>query len=135
MDGFGVVEQRDVDIGVELLDLVEVEGGEEAMPPAECGVGIDQDVLVLLGLAEDFLENGTAEGIEAGDRDVQDAAGGDVGRLVVHHLSDVEDRQIMAGFPGHLLNGFEIGGFVDADLTGDDGAHADFLWRKSAARL
>ena len=49
VDALGVVQQRDVQVGVERLDLVEVERGEQPMPPAERGVGVDEHVLVLLG--------------------------------------------------------------------------------------
>ena len=62
VDAFSVVEHRDVEIGVEGLDLVEVEGGEEAVLPAEGGVGVDEDVLMAWGFGKDVAEDraGTA---------------------------------------------------------------------------
>ena len=50
VDGLGVVEQGDVEVGVERLDLVEVERGEQPVPPAERGVRVDEHVLVLVGV-------------------------------------------------------------------------------------
>ena len=96
VDALGVVEQREVEVGVERLDLVEVERREEPVPPAERGVRVDQHVLVLVGDPQDLLEHRAAEGVEPGDRQVEDAPRRDVRGLVVHHLPDVADDQVVA---------------------------------------
>ena len=123
MNALGVVEQRDVEVGVERLDLVVIKRGEQPVPPAERGVRVDQHVLVLLGGLEDLLEDRAAERVEPADRQVQNPPRRDVGGLLVHHLADVADLQVDAAFVGQFLDGFEIRPLIDADLTGHDCAH------------
>jgi adenylate kinase len=57
---------------------------------------VDQHVLVLVGDAEDFLEDGPAKGVEARDGEIENPARRDIGRFFVHHLADVTDDQIKA---------------------------------------
>ena len=64
VDGFDVVDEGDVEVGVEGGELVEVEGGEEAVFPAESGVGVDQDVVVLGRFGDDVAHDGAAELVE-----------------------------------------------------------------------
>src|SRR5258708_2073039 len=94
MDRLDVVEQRDVKVGLERLDLIEVEGGKQAVLPPECRMCIDHHVLVPFGGAKDLLEDGSTKGIETRDRQIQNAAGGNIGRLGIHHLPDMTDRQV-----------------------------------------
>ncbi len=65
VDGFDVVDEGDVEVGVECGELVEVEGGEEAVLPAEGGVGVDDDVFVVVHVGEDVAEHGAAKRVEA----------------------------------------------------------------------
>ncbi len=60
VDGFDVVDEGDVEVGVEGGELVEVEGGEEAVLPAEGGVGVDDDVFVVVHIGEDVAEDGSS---------------------------------------------------------------------------
>ena len=64
VNALGVVEQREIQIGVERLDLVVIERGEQPVPPAEGGVRVDQHVLVLLGDFENLLEHRPAKRVE-----------------------------------------------------------------------
>ncbi len=91
VDDFDVVDEGDVEVGFELGELVEVEGGEEAVLPAEEGVGVDDDVFVFVHVGDDVAHDGAAEGVEAGEGEVEDAAGGDVGGFAVHHVAEVVD--------------------------------------------
>ena len=52
VNGLDVIEEREVEVGVEGLDLVEIERCKQTVPPPECRVRIDQDVLVPLGERE-----------------------------------------------------------------------------------
>src|SRR5262249_13664178 len=115
--------------GVEGLDLVEVERGEEAMTPAKSRMSIDDDILVPLGLAEDLLEHGPAERVEPADGQVEDPPGRDVGGFGVHHPADVEDLQRLTLLARDLLKAFEVRPFVDADLAGDDETHGRMMLR------
>jgi hypothetical protein len=65
VNALDVVDDRQVEVGVERLDLVEVERGEQPVAPAERRVRVDDDVLVPLGLLEDLLEDGPAERVQA----------------------------------------------------------------------
>ena len=47
VDDLDVIDEADEEIGRELGDLVEVEGGEEPVSPAECGVCVDECVIVV----------------------------------------------------------------------------------------
>ena len=47
MDDFDVIDEADEDIGVEFGNLVEIEGGEEPVSPAEGGVGVDEHVFLI----------------------------------------------------------------------------------------
>lgn len=58
---FDVVYEADEEVWVEFLDLVEVEGAEEAMAPAEGGVGVDDDVLFVFGVCDDVFEGCASE--------------------------------------------------------------------------
>jgi hypothetical protein len=133
VDRLGIVEQRQVQIGIELLDLVVVERGEQPVPPAERRVRVDDDVLVLVRGAEDLLEHRAAERVEAGDREVQNSPGWDVGRFLVHHLADVTHFEVVAALMRGLLDRFEVGALINADLSGDDGSHEGDcnLWKRS----
>ena len=93
----GIVQHRDVDIGVENLQLIEIKSREQPMPPAEGGVGVNQHVLVLIGDAKNFLEHRPAKRVKPGDRQIENPPGWYIRRFGVHHLPDVADHQIMPG--------------------------------------
>ena len=64
VDDLDVVHQADEHVRVQLLDLVEVERAEEAVPPAERRVRVDDDVGVVLGragLGDNVLERCAAK--------------------------------------------------------------------------
>ena len=124
VDRVDVVHQGDVDVGIQRGHVIEVEGLEEAVLPAEGGVGVDDDVLILLGSDEHVLEDGPAEGVEACPRQVEDAAVDDVGGLGVHHFSEVAERDIVASIGGDPADALQERRLVYADLTGDDDAAA-----------
>ena len=123
MDGLGVVQQSHVEIGAEGLDLVEIEGGEEAVSPAEGCVRVDDDVLVLVGDAENLLEDRTAESVEPGDGEIEDSALRHVRGFGVHHFSDVADFDVQAMAQGLGFDGFQIGAFFYADLSCNESSH------------
>ena len=83
-------------------------------------MGVDDDVLVLAGDVHDLLEHRPAERIEPGDRQIENPPGRHVGGFLVHHFADVADLQVQAVLVSDLLDGFEIGAFVYADLAGDE---------------
>ncbi len=123
VDALGVVEERDVKIGVEGFDLVVIERGKEAMPPAEGGMRVDQHMLVLVGDLENLFEDRPAKRVEPADRKVENPPLRNIGCFLVHHLADVNDFQIDAIFVSELLNRFEVGPLIHANLAGDDCAH------------
>jgi len=134
VDNLDVVDQADEDVRAQGGDLIEIEGAEQAVTPAEGGVGVDQHVLVPVGLGDGVLEGGAAEGVEAADGQVEDAARADVLGLGIHHVADVVDLHPgLALLAGHLGDGLEVGLLVHADLAGDDGAHAGLLAVGAAA--
>lgn len=137
VDDLDVVEQADEGVGLQVLHLVEVEGREQPVAPAEGGVGVDDDVFLALRVADDVLERRAAQGVEPGELQVEDLPGLHVRGLVVHHVADVvqADRlPAFAGQPGDLLEVFLL---IHADLPGNDRAHVLLLdeSRKRVARI
>lgn len=123
VDGFDVVDEGDVEVGVEESELVEIEGGEEAMLPAEGGVGVDEDVFVVGHVGEDVAEDGASEGVEASEGEIEDAARADVGCFGVHHVADVVDLEVFAVGACDGGGMGDEGFFIEADLAGEEGAH------------
>jgi len=74
VDDFDVVDEADEDIGFEFGDLVEIEGGEQAVTPAEGGVGVDEHVILAAGFGDDVFEGCSAERVESGDGEIEDAS-------------------------------------------------------------
>ena len=54
-------------------DLVEIECGEQAVTPAECGVGVDEHVFLAFGLRDDVFEGCSAKRVESGDWQIEDS--------------------------------------------------------------
>ena len=107
MDALGVVEQGDVDIGVKGLDLIEIKGRENR-PCLQRKVAwvLMMTCSCFFRLAKNLFEHRAPERIQPADGKVQNPAGGDVGRFLVHHLPDVEHGQVVAGFAGEFLHFF-----------------------------
>ena len=57
------VDEADVDIGVDLSHLVEVDSGEEAVSPSEGCVGVDDEVWSFFSFCDDIFEDASAEGV------------------------------------------------------------------------
>ncbi len=123
MDVLDIVHEREVEVGVECLHLVKIEGGKEPVLPSKRGVGVDQDVLVLLGQPQNFLEDRTPQGIEPGDGKIEDSPRRDIGGFGVHHASDMADGQLNAALMRKRADRLKIKPFIDADLSGNDGSH------------
>jgi len=47
VDDFDVIDEADEEVGIDFRYLVEIEGGEESVTPAEGGVGIDEHVFLI----------------------------------------------------------------------------------------
>ena len=123
VDDLDVVDEAHKQVGLERLDLVEVERAEEAVTPAEGGVCVDDDVLAVLALGDGVLERGPAERVEPAEREVEDAPGLDVGGFLVHQVADVVDVDwfaLLAREGGDLL---KEGLLVHPDLTRENDAH------------
>ena len=132
-----VVHQADEHLGLEHLQLVEVERAEEAVPPPERGVRVDDDVRVLgdgAGGADHVLQHRAAQAGQAAPRQVQDAARAHVRRLAVHHVSDVEELDAPVAPLRLVDHGLQVGLLVNADLSGDDCSHGTWIVRRSAVR-
>jgi hypothetical protein len=80
-------------------------------------------MLVLFSRAEDLLKHRPAKGVESRDGEVEDSAAGYVRGLGVHHFADVADLEVDARVNGVLLDGIEVRGFFDANLTGKKCSH------------
>ena len=104
--------------------LVEVHGGEKSVTPAKGGVGVDDQVLGFVGLADDVLEDATAEGVEALLGQVENAGTDDVGGFGVHQVADVEEGDVPAVGFGDFDDFLEKWFFLDADLSADNDADA-----------
>ena len=63
-----VVDQADEDVRVELLDLVQVEGREQAVAPAERRVRVDDDVVQARGVGPKG-PGSLAEAVDHGSRE------------------------------------------------------------------
>lgn len=126
-DGFDVVDEANEEVGFEEFDLVEIEGAEEAVTPAEGGVCVEQGVGLGLGLGggfvDDVFEDGAAKCVESAEWEVEDASGSDVGGFGVHAIADVVGCDGLAEGGGVVADGLCVAFFVDADLACDDCAH------------
>ena len=94
-----VVDEADEHVGFELRDLVEVERGEQAMPPAEGGVRVQDHIPVLLGghrRRDHILERRASQGGEPRDGEVEDAPRPHIRRLGVHQVAEVEELDMLA---------------------------------------
>ncbi len=126
VDDFDVVDEADEHVGFELVHLVEVERAEEAVPPAEGAVGIDDDVGMGVGRCgggDDVLERGAAEGVESREGEVENAPRADIRRFGVHHVADVKGLDARAALAGDAGDGIKVGLLVHTDLAGDDRTH------------
>ena len=126
VDHFDVVEQADEHVRIERTHLIEIKGTEQAVPPAECGVGVDDDVGVVLDRSrrgDDVLECSTSQGCEATQRKIEDPTRSNVRPLAIHHVADVEELDVLALLATKFRHLFEVGLLVNADLTCDDGSH------------
>ncbi len=123
VDRVDVVDEGDVEVGVKGAQLVEVVRVKQPVLPAEGGVGVDDDVLGFVREGEQVFEDAAAEGVEARLGQVEDAAGDDVGRFLVHAFADVEGGDLLAMLAGDGDDALDEFLFVQTELAGKD--HAD----------
>ena len=90
-----VIDQRHVQVGVEGRHLVVVERREQPVLPPKRGVRVDNHRLLLVHVGEDVLEHRPSQGVQPGQREVENLAGSDVGRLGVHQVADVVDVYVV----------------------------------------
>ena len=111
-------------IGVQLAHLVEIDGGKQAVTPAECRVGVDDDVGGLLAFAIMSLKMLRRRecSLLSGISRILPAAY--IRCLRVHHIADIEQKNVFAFFFGEPAYLFEVGFLVEAD---DSGYH-DYHW-------
>ena len=119
VDDLDVVHEADEHVRPEGRDLIEIESWKQTVLPAEGGVGVDDDVLLFGGAADDVLERGAAEGMEAAERQVEDAPGPDVGTFGVHHVPHVAKKYFFSLLAGESADIFKIAFFIDADHAGN----------------
>ena len=93
------------------------------MPPAKSGVGIDDHMLVIFRTPENFFEHRSPQGIEPGNRQIQNPPRGNIQGLLIHHRADVEYFQVDSLADRDFFNSIEIRTLIDADLTGNYCAH------------
>jgi hypothetical protein len=120
VDGVEVVNEDDVEVGVELDHLVVVERGEQPVLPAERRVRVDDHRVVLLDFCQDVLEHRATQRRQARQRQIKDAAGPHIGRLGVHEIADVEHAHRLAARFGQTGDFVQVRFLVHADLAGDD---------------
>ena len=123
-----IVHQADEHVGLELGDLVEVDRREQPMAPAKGGVGVDDDIPVVLrwlGRRDDILKRSPSEGRQSGDRQIENPARAHIRRLRVHQVAEIKELDVVAAPPRSFLHRPKVGLLVDSNLAGDDRAHAD----------
>jgi len=84
-----IIDKRDIEVGVERLHLVVVECVEQAMPPAESGVRVDDNVAMALAEVQHIFKDAAAKIVEPRKRQIEDFARTNVGRFGIHHGADV----------------------------------------------
>ena len=122
-----VVDEANEHVRLKLRDLIEVERGEEPVAPAECRVGVDDDVAVLArrqGCGDDVFKRRASQGRQSRDGEIEDASGSNVRRLGVHHVAEVEEFDRVAAEVRRITHGLEVRLLVDTDLASHDRAHA-----------
>ncbi len=93
------------------------------MPPAEGGVGVDDEVGRIAGFVQNILEGGSAQGVEAADGEIEDLARAYIERFLVHQVADVEYVDGFTLLPGELRHGIEVRFLFDTNLSGHNRSH------------
>ena len=126
MHHLDVVHETDEHVGSELSHEIEVKRAEQAVTPAKCRVGVDNDVGVVLHrqcLGDDVFEDRSTQACEAAQGKVEHPPGTDIRGFLVHHVAHVEDFDPPAAFAVQIGHRLQIRLLVHADLSGHDDSH------------
>ena len=123
-----IVYQTYVHIGVKLSDVIEVERGEQAVPPTECGVCIDDQVPVLLGEIENVFEYTAAELAEPGHRQIEYSPGRDVRSLFIHPPAEMAEINLLAPLLSDPADLLQILALIQADCSCNNYFHGISIW-------
>ncbi len=90
MNGVHIVQERDVEIGIQRLDLSMIVSVKEPVLPTERGVRIDDDVRFGCRSGQNVLENASTQSDQALTGKIQNSSRHDVGCLGVHEVAHME---------------------------------------------
>ena len=97
------------------------------MPPAECGVGVDDDILCFAAFSDYIFKYASPKGMQSFEWYIEYPARCDIGGFGVHHVADVEKLDIFIFFTGESAYLFEVVFFIEADSSSDYNNHLVFL--------
>ena len=94
MHRFDIVDEANQHVGRKASDQIEVERGEESVPPSKGGVRVNDDIGMLVRrkrVGEHILKRGAAQCRQTREREVKDATWPNILAFGVHHVAKIEE--------------------------------------------